>query len=89
MSLSARLRSAQSESHPANRGCRSCEWFRELPTETKDLINEWLDGGFSLLKLHDIITTKDDTSDSPPLTVSDSAWRSHVRHHNERCRGDQ
>jgi hypothetical protein len=40
-------------------------------------------------KLHDIITTKDDTSDSPPLTVSDSAWRSHVKHHNERCRGDQ
>ena len=87
MSLSDRLRSAHSESHPANRGCVSCEWFCELPHEIKELINEWLDGGFSLLKLHGILTAKDDTSDSPPLPVSDSAWRSHVRHHSERCRG--
>jgi hypothetical protein len=89
MSLSDRLRSAQSESHPANRGCRSCEWFRNLPTDTQELINEWLDGGFSMLQLHTILVTKDEDSDYPPLPVSDTSWRNHARHHNERCRADQ
>jgi hypothetical protein len=89
MSLSARLRAAQSQSNVANRGCRSCEWFLGLPEEAKALINEWLDGDFSLLQLHGVISAKDDDSDYPPLPVSDTAWRSHARHHTERCRGDQ
>lgn len=89
MSLSARIRSAT----PAynNRGCRSCEWFTESITdETRQLINEWIDGKHSLMQLFAIVTERDDEdSDIEPLEVSYTAWRMHVKHHNERCRGDQ
>jgi hypothetical protein len=89
MSLSDRILSAKLQSNVANRGCRSCDWFLGLPADAQALINEWLDGGFSMLQLHTVLIAKDDDSDYPPLPVSDTAWRSHARHHNERCRGDQ
>ena len=84
MSLSDRIRSAQSEANPANRGCRSCQWFADQTAETQALVNEWIDNGHSLLQLYQIIAKPDeDDPDYIPLPISDTGWRNHVRN----CRG--
>lgn len=88
MSLYDRIRSAQPGYN--NRGCRSCEWFLEsITAETRALIDDWIDGQHSLMQLFAIITESDDDTDSPPLDVSYTAWRMHVKHHVERCRVDK
>ena len=90
MSLSARIRSAQADANLTNRGCRSCTWLRSVNQETKDLINEWIDSEHSLMQLFGIISAADDDDESyVPLGVSFTAWRDHIKHHNERCRGDK
>ena len=84
MSLSDRIRSAQPDANLSNRGCRSCMWFADQPPETRALIDEWIDGGHSVLQLWQIISKPDpDDPGYVPLAISDTGWRNHVRN----CRG--
>lgn len=84
MSLAARLKSVQP--NRANDGCQSCIWWPTISSESQELINEWIDKGHSQMQLHEILSAPDDSSDDPPLMVSLSGWRFHLKHHNERCR---
>lgn len=83
MSLAARLVNAQPNRR--NSGCQSCKWWATISADSQKLINEWIDAGHSQAQLHDILTTPDD-GDDPPLMVSQSGWRFHLKHHAERCR---
>jgi hypothetical protein len=89
-SINDRLISARH--NVANRGCRSCDWFlNDISDDTRKLINEWIDADHSIAQLHQIIsaTPDEDDHETIPLRVGDTGWRSHLRHHNERCRGEQ
>ena len=83
MSLAARLANAQPNRR--NGGCQSCQWWTQISSESQKLINEWIDAGHSQAQLHDILAAGDDGED-PPLPVSQSGWRFHLKHHDERCR---
>lgn len=80
MSLAKRLKSAKAK--VSNRGCQTCKWWGIQTEETKSLINAWLDAGNSSMQLHSILSTDPDEF----LGVSYSAWRNHVKHHDEMCR---
>lgn len=82
MSLASRLKSAQV--NPSNRGCQSCQWWDTVSKESKKLINEWLDAGYSRAQLYEILSQPDEGD--PPLPVSETGWRFHLKHHDERCR---
>lgn len=85
MSLAKRLKSAHKK--VSNNGCQTCKWWRTQPAETQSLINDWLDSGRSLMQLHDILSSSDDSVDSAELLkVSYSAWRNHLKHHDEMFR---
>lgn len=83
MSLAKKLKLAQTKA--ANRGCQSCKWWAMQTSETKALINEWLDADRSSMQLHGILSSD---SDNPTevLRVSYSAWQSHLKHHDEMFR---
>lgn len=86
-SISDRLRSVQ-----PNRGdtsCTTCTWWLEIRPATRKLINEWIDAGNSIAQLHDILSAPNDDDDEPRLTNSLSGFKFHLKHHAERCRGDQ
>lgn len=84
MSLAARIASTQP--NKANDGCQSCHWWATVPTDTRTLINNWIDGGYSQMQLWEILTAPDPDSNEVPLAVSLSGWRFHLKHHAERCR---
>ena len=85
MSLSQRLKSAQP--NRSNKLCATCEWWKKIRPETRRLIQEWLDDPTrSRTQLHEIISSPGDDVDEPVLEVSVSAWRLHLKHHEERCR---
>lgn len=84
MSLAARLANAQP--NRANNGCESCLWWDTIGAESRKLIDEWIDAGHSQAQLWDILSATDEDSDDPPLQVSLSGWRFHLKHHGERCR---
>lgn len=86
MTLSDRIREAQEKANYVNNGCRSCHWWSTISDETRALINDWIDAENSRLQLYIILSANVEGQDEPPLDVSDSAWRTHLRHHNERCR---
>ena len=82
-SLSDRLKSAQP--NKANRNlCVTCTWLEQVSQETRDLINQWFDADNSIAQLHEILTQPSD--DAPPLVISLTGFRFHVKHHNERWR---
>jgi hypothetical protein len=85
-SLSDRLKSAQR--NPTNKGgCVTCKWWATLNDETKKLINAWLDAEHSNAQLYEILTQpSDDTHAEQPLRSSNTGFRLHLNHHNERCR---
>lgn len=83
MSLAKRLKSARVK--VSNSGCQSCKWWRAQTPETKALINEWLKADRSSMQLHSILS--DNSADSVEvLKVSYSAWRNHLKHHDEMLR---
>jgi hypothetical protein len=86
MSLAKRLMSAQA--NVSNKGCQTCKWWSTQTSETKSLINAWLDGGSSSMQLHEILSSSTDDSVDPSelLNVSYSAWQNHIKHHDEMCR---
>lgn len=84
MSLAARIANAQP--NRANDGCQSCIWWPTISAESQKLINEWIDNNYSQMQLWEILAATDDTGDDPPLQVSLSGWRFHLKHHSERCR---
>ena len=86
MSLANRLKSARVK--VSNQGCQSCKWWKNQTSETKSLINAWLDADNSSMQLHTILSSSDDSNVDPDelLNVSYSAWRNHIKHHNELCR---
>lgn len=83
MSLAKRLKSA--EAKISNKGCQTCKWWNTQTSETKSLINEWLDADRSSMQLHDILSSTDDDP-GERLTVCYSAWQNHLKHHEEMCR---
>ena len=85
-SLSDRLKSAQR--NPTNKGgCVTCKWWATLGDETKNLINAWLDAEHSIAQLYEILShPADDNNTEQPLPISNTGFRLHLNHHNERCR---
>lgn len=85
-SLSDRLKSAQR--NPTNKGgCVTCKWWDTLSAETKDLINGWLDAEHSVAQLYEILSQPvTDGSAEQPVPISNTGFRLHLNHHNERCR---
>ena len=81
--ISDRLKSAQRNT--ANTGCVTCQWWQEIGSETRNLINEWIDGGYSLKQLYRILSEPAD-GDEPALPVSNTGFKLHMEHHNLRCR---
>lgn len=85
MSLANRLKSAQAK--VSNQGCQTCKWWRTQTSETRSLINSWLEAGRSSMQLHAILSSSDDGADSSELLeVCYSAWQNHLKHHDEMCR---
>lgn len=84
MSIASRLKSAQP--NRSNDGCQSCIWWGTISSESRKLIDEWIDNGYSQMQLHQILSAVDESSGEPPLEVSLSGWRFHLKHHAERCR---
>lgn len=84
MSLADRLATAQPKR--SNYGCQTCLWWPTISPESQKLINDWIDAGHSQAQLHAILTAPDQDSDDPPLDVSESGWRFHLKHHEQRCR---
>ena len=87
MSLAKRLKSTQAKA--SNDGCQTCKWWKAQDSETKSLINDWLDAGRSTMQLHNILSTSIDDDDVDPaelLNVGYSAWWNHLKHHDEVCR---
>jgi hypothetical protein len=64
----------------------TCNWWHTINKDTQKLINEWLDSKSNRTQLYEILTTPTEDQDEPPLTVSNSGWRWHLKHHDERCR---
>lgn len=83
MSLAERIENARP--NRGNHGCESCKWWATISAESQKLINEWIAADHSQAQLHDIITASDG-GDDPPLRVSLSGWRFHLKHHAELCR---
>lgn len=82
--ISERLRTAQR--NPANRGgCVTCRWWNQISSQTKNLINEWLDNDHSVKQLYEILSAPND-GDEPSLPISITGFRLHLNHHNEKCR---
>lgn len=80
-SLSDRLKSVQP--NKANRNaCVTCAWIEKIKPETLTLINEWIDADNSQAQLHEILTQPSD--DAPPLKISLTGFRFHLKHHAER-----
>lgn len=88
MSLATRLRAAAPTANASNRGCRSCQWWAGLDDVTRTAINEWLDAGHSRAELYEMLASPDADGEAP-LPVSPTGWRGHLKHHDERCRGDR
>lgn len=87
-SLSDRLKSAQP--NPSNKGgCVTCRWWQEISPDTRRLINEWIDNDYSLRQLYDILSASNTDGDDPPLPISNSGFRLHMNHHNEKCRTNE
>lgn len=84
MSLARRIKSAQRNSSQ-RLGCQTCLWWKQLTPAVQALVNDWLEAGHSRQQLYEIISAPDDSGD-PVLGVSLSAWRLHMKHHDERCR---
>lgn len=82
-SLSDRLKSAQP--NKANRNlCVTCTWLDQVGDDILTLINQWFDADNSIAQLHEILTQPSD--DAPPLVISLTGFRFHVKHHDERWR---
>ena len=82
-SLSDRLKSAQP--NKANRNlCVTCTWLDQVGDDILTLINQWFDADNSIAQLHEILTQPSD--DAPPLVISLTGFRVHVKHHDERWR---
>jgi hypothetical protein len=80
-SLSDRLKGAQP--NPANRkGCNTCIWLETVTPKTRQLIADWIDNDHSRQQLHEIVTSPSD--DVPPLEISMTGFRFHLKHHFER-----
>lgn len=87
-SLSDRLKTAQP--NPANKGgCVTCRFWAELKPETQRLINEWIDNGHSVKQLYDILSTPSVDSDEPVLRISNTGFRLHMAHHDQKCRASE
>lgn len=85
-SIANRLKSAQPYARRANQGgCVTCQWWKTIRPETRQLINQWLDNGYSGKQLWEIITAGSD-GDEPPLDISITGFRLHLNHHDEKCR---
>lgn len=83
MSLATRLKSVQPNA--GNHGCQTCQWWQLIRPESRKAINEWITAGQSHMQLHEILAAPSDDPAEPPLTVSLTAWRHHMKHHDERC----
>lgn len=84
-SIQQRLKAAQP--NQSNKfGCVTCQWWQEISAETRQLINEWIDNDHSIKQLHEILTAPNDGSE-PQLHISNTGFRFHMNHHNEKCRG--
>lgn len=86
VSLAKRIKTAQVNN--SNTGCQTCRWWEQISTETQRLINAWLDDpNNSRLQLYEILALPgDDDPGEPLLPVSNSGWRMHLKHHDEKCR---
>ena len=74
MSLAARLSTVVVSR--GNRGCVTCQWLETLSKVDRAAFDDWVIGQHSLVQLWDICV-----SEEPPLKVSISGLRNHVRHH--------
>lgn len=84
--LAHRLKSVQQRNRANRGGCVTCQWWAEIPDETRTLINDWIDNGHSVKQLHEILTAPADPGE-PQLTISISGFRFHLNHHDVKCRG--
>ena len=73
MSLSERLQGEKPRR--TKRGCESCIWTAQLPTEDQQAIREWIEASWSIRQLHKICATDPDN----PLRISVSAFKNHIR----------
>ena len=60
----------------SNSGCVTCVYIADLSKADRASFDAWILGGLSLVQLWEACA-----SDNPPLTVSITALRNHVRHH--------
>ena len=74
MSLANRLNSVVPGR--ANAGCCTCKWLAALKVPDRRAFDRWIVDGHSKNQLYEICT-----HDDPPLTVSLTGFRAHLRHH--------
>jgi hypothetical protein len=60
----------------SNVGCVTCAYVAGLSKADRAAFDAWVLGGHSLVQLWDACA-----ADDPPLTVSVTALRNHLRHH--------
>jgi hypothetical protein len=60
----------------SNRGCVSCAYYLGLSKPDRVAFDVWVQEGHSTVQLWEACIT-----DTPPLTVSVTALRNHMRHH--------
>ena len=60
----------------SNSGCVTCCYVADLSKADRSAFDAWISGGHSLVQLWEACA-----GDKPPLTVSITALRNHVRHH--------
>lgn len=72
MALSDRL--GDSSRRRQNRGCVTCQWAQTISKQDRDSIQAWLNNGWSMAQLHQILATDPDN----PLTVGLTAFKNHI-----------
>jgi len=72
MSLQQRLAAVQPSR--GNTGCVTCQYLEGLPEADRKAFDDWLAAGYSQIQLWEICTEEG-------LTVGDSGFRNHLRHH--------
>ena len=77
MSLAKRIKAVDLST--ANQTCRTCLFVAALTPEDRKAFWDWIDAGNSKAQLWELCR-----SENPPLDVSVTQFRHHIRHH----RGD-
>lgn len=74
MSLAKRIKIV--DQNATNQTCRTCRFLASMPEDDRVAFWDWVDAGNSKAQLWELCRTE-----TPPLQVSVSQFRHHIRHH--------